>query len=227
MVVEVSGDEPVEQSCLGRSVERHVVADARQAPVVLPFEVVAVAVFHHAYGQHVLARSQEARHVVLRRLLSTLVVAHLLTVEPHERAALHLFQTQEHLSALPLCGQTEGLAIGTRGVVLAWHVGRVGLEWRRYVAELRVAVASHLPVERHGYSGPLAVLEVRREELRRHLLGRVGKEESPRPVQRQVVGRQVVGMALLLAFLEDRGIFDVVIQVFQVLGVRLQRAGSR
>jgi Tol biopolymer transport system component len=30
-----------------------------------------------------------------------------------------------------------------------------------------------------------------------------------------------------VAFLEDRGIFDVVIQVFQILGVRLQRAGSR
>ena len=222
LVVEVGGDIPVEQPRLGRGVERHVVEDAGQSPVVLPFQVIAVGVFQHADGQRVLARLHIGRHVVLSRLLTALVVAHLLAVQPDERGTLHLLQAQEYLLSLPFGGQGKRLAVSTRGVIFTGHEGRIGLEGCRHVAELRVAVARHLPVERHLYVVPLAVLEVGLEELLRHLLRRVGKQEAPRSVQRQVVVGQIVGMALLLAFFEDRGILNVIINVLQILGVCLQ-----
>ena len=221
LVVEVGGDIPVEESRLGRGIERHIVADACQAPVVLSLEVVAVAVFQHAHGQHVLAGLHIGRHVVLGRLLSAFVVAHLLPVYPHERAALHLLHTKEHLLSLPFGGQGERLAIGSRGVVLAGHIGRISLERSRHIAELRVAIALHLPIAGHLYGSPFAVLEVRCKELLRHFLGRFDKQEAPRPVERQVVGSQIVGVALLLAFLEDRGVLDVVIHVLQILSTSL------
>ena len=82
IAVKISGHIPVEQSGLGRGIEPYIVEDAGQPPVVLSFEVEAVAVFHDLHGQRVAPFLQEACDVVLGRLLSTLVVAHLLSVDP-------------------------------------------------------------------------------------------------------------------------------------------------
>ena len=74
---------------------------------------------------------------------------------------------------------------------------------------------------------PLAVLEVRLEESLRHLLGRVGKEETPIAIQRQMFLGKVISMSLLLVLLKHRGVLDVVIDMLQILSARLQRASCK
>ena len=74
---------------------------------------------------------------------------------------------------------------------------------------------------------PLAVLEVRLKESLRHLLGCVGKEETPIAIQRQMFFSEIISMSLLLVLLKHRGVLDVVIDMLQILSVRLQRASSK
>ena len=144
--VQVCRHIPVEQTGLGRSIEIDIVEDASQAPVVLSFQIKAVAVFDDLHGQRVATFLQIRGDIVLGRLLGALVVTHLLTVDPQERGRRHLLEAQEYLLAIPVGWDGERGAIGSRGVVVTRGLWRVGLERCGYVAEQRVAVASHLPV---------------------------------------------------------------------------------
>ena len=135
ILVQIGGHIPVEQAGLGRGIEINIVEDACQAPVVLTLEIKAVAVFDDLHGQRVAAFLQIFCNIVLGRLLSSLIVAHLLTVNPQERCRSHLLKTQEYLLTAPFGGNGEGSAVGTCRVVVAWCLGWVGLEWRRHVAE--------------------------------------------------------------------------------------------
>ena len=85
VAVEVGGDVPVHQACLRRGIDIDIVEDACQAPVVLSFEVEAVAVFDHEHRKLVAPLLDVGGDVVLGRLLGSLVVAHLVSVHPKER----------------------------------------------------------------------------------------------------------------------------------------------
>ena len=135
ILVQIGSHIPVEQTGLGRGIEINIVEDACQAPVVLTLEIKAVAVFDDLHGQRVTAFLQILCNIVLGRLLSSLVVAHFLTVDPQKRCRCHLLKTQKDLLSIPVGGNSEGGAVGTCWVVVAWCLGRVGLEWRRHVAE--------------------------------------------------------------------------------------------
>ena len=101
LVVKIGGYIPVEQARLGRGIERHIIEDTRQAPVVLSFQIVAVAIFKYTYRQKVLTRLYIRSYVVFGRLLTAFVITYLMTVYPYERSALCLFQTKEYLLSLP------------------------------------------------------------------------------------------------------------------------------
>ena len=227
LVVKVGGHVPVEEARLGCGIERHIVEDASQSPVVLTFQIITVTILHHTNSQHVLAGLQIGSHVIFSRFLSTLVIAYLLTVQPHKRAALCFLHTQEHLLSLPVGRQGEGLAISARWVIISRHKRRIRSEGSRHIAELRIAISLHLPVAGHMDGVPLAVLEVRLKESLRHLLGRVGKEETPIAIQRQMFLGKVISMSLLLVLLKHRGVLDVVIDMLQILSARLQRASCK
>ena len=227
MVVKVGGDIPVEQSGLGCGIESHIIEDTSQSPIVLSFQIVAIAVFQHTDGQHILARTNIGCHIVFCRLLSAFVITHLLPVNPYERSTLGLLQTQENLLSLPLGGQSERLSVSSGWIVISRNKRRISLERSRHIAELCIAIAFHLPVAWHSDGAPLAVLEIRLEELLRHFLGSVGKEELPLSIERQMIRGQIVGVSFFLSFLKNSSVLDVIVNVLQILSVHLQRTSSK
>ena len=162
-------------------------------------------------------------HIIFRRFLSTLVVAHLLPVEPDEGCTLGFLHAQEHLLSLPSRWQSEGFSIGTRWVVFSRHKRRIRLERSSHIAEEWVAVTLHFPVTWHMNSGPLPILEVRRKEILRHLFRSIGKEKAPISIEGKMLTRQIIGVSFLLILLKNGGVFQIIIHVLQVLSIHLQR----
>ena len=228
VLVKVGGDVPVQQACLRSGIDIDIVEDACQTPVVLSFEVEAVTVFDHEHRKLVAPLLEVGGDVVLGRLLCSLVVAHLVSVHPKERCRGNLLEAQEDLLALPAGRKGERGAVGARRIVVARHVGRIGLEGGGDVAEHRVAESLHLPVRGHFDAGPLRVGELLFEEVGGDALGCRGQAELPLSVQELVVLGDVVGTALLLVELEDVQVLDVVIQmVHEVVFIGSCRVAGR
>ena len=204
---------PVEQTGLGRGIEPDIVEDTGQAPVVLPFQIIAVAVFDDFHGQRVTTLFQIPRDIVLGWLLGALVVTHLLTVDPQERCRRHLLEAQEDLFAVPVGRNGECGTVSTRGVVVTRCLRRVGFERCGHVAEQRVAVAPHLPVRRHVDGCPFRVREFLVEEIGGYLLRCVGVAELPPAIEQDVMPWDVVRAAFLLSAFKHVEVLDVMIQV--------------
>ena len=146
--VEIRDHIPVEQALLPRRVEPDVVEYARQAPIVLPFEIISVGVLGHQHGNGVLPGLDILGDIVLRGLLGPFVVSYLLAVDPHERRRGDLFETEEYLPALPGRRHGELTAIGAGWVQVVRDVRRIGLERGRDIPEKGLAESLHLPVRR-------------------------------------------------------------------------------
>ena len=84
--VEIRDHLPVADADLGRSEDSDVIEDTGQTPVVLSFQVIAVAVLHHHHGHGVLAGLDILGDIVLGGLLCTFIVSYLLAVDPYEGA---------------------------------------------------------------------------------------------------------------------------------------------
>ena len=146
ILIQIGSHIPVEQTGLGCGIEINIIEDASQAPVVLSFQIKAVAVFDDLHRQRVATFPQIACDVILGRFLSAFIVAHLLTVNPQERCRCHLLKTQKNLLPVPVGGNRESGAVSSCRVVVTWCLWRISLERCGYIAEQRVTVAPHLPV---------------------------------------------------------------------------------
>ena len=75
----------------------HAAEDTAQPPVVLIFEITAIAPAIDLYGEFVLAFAQILRHVKFRRRHRVLAVAHLLTVYPDVHRRMHTAKVQDQI----------------------------------------------------------------------------------------------------------------------------------
>ena len=235
---EVGDDLPVPDPRLRRSVERDIVEDSRQPPVVLAFQVITVAVFEHQHGQGVLAGLEILRHIVFRRFLGAFVIADFLPVDPHERGRCDLLEAQEHLFALPILGQGESGSVGPcriefrrlrelhgegRRILLGPSpepipdlLGRHDVERRGDIPEHGLAVPLHLPVGGNFDGPPLPVVEGRLEEIRRDLRRAFEIAELPGAVQGQGLRRDMESPAGLLILLEHGRVLNVIGKPVQI-----------
>ena len=224
--IKVRDDLPVADAGLRRGKDGDVVKDAGEAPVILAFQIVAVAVLQDQHGHGIAAWFDIWCDIVFRGLLRALVVAHFLPVDPDERGGGHLFEADEDPVAIPGGREIEGGPVGAGRIIIHRHVryghaercgrgcrshlrsphrhvlhGRrhhVRLEGRADVAEERLSVAHHFPVGRHLDEGPFPVVETRAEETVRNPGRILAIEEFPFPVQRNVLVRNMEGSSFLL-----------------------------
>ena len=175
-----------------------VAMEAGHAPHILPLKVGPVAPAIDAYRHLVLTRMYQGSYVILRIIVRPLPVAGETAVDPHRGAAVNTVEVDEYAFVLPLLGQHEGAAVEAGGIV-AFHsmllpavhgTGRIVMEGIAVVVVDGLAIAGHLPVERHLDGVPVAVVVVLGLELAfpGSLVGTGDVAELPGSVQAPIHG---------------------------------------
>ena len=102
--------------------------DAAVFPVVLPFQVRAVAVTEYFYGKLVAAFFQQSGDVEVRRQTAVFGISGKFAVHPYIVGGLHSFEIEEDVHACPACRYGKLADVGAYGVIVGRHMRRVGLE---------------------------------------------------------------------------------------------------
>ena len=153
--------------------QQHVAENTAGQKHILIFEVRAVAVGEHLNAQKIFPVAEQVGHVVLGGQTATLGKTHVHAVEPHKINGIHAAEVEDATGSL-----VRGKAAAVVAYrILAGDVGRVKGDGVLHVGVHGRAVAPILPHGGHVDGIPVAVVVVRREEIRKGILGTVGEAE--------------------------------------------------
>ena len=154
--------------------------DAGRPPLILTFEVAAVAPFQHEQGEAVAPLDDEAGYIDLARRVRDLRIAGEAAVHPEVEAGVDALEVYV---GTPLRRERNVAQIKPRGV-LARNEGRVVGEGVAHVYVGGLAVTVKLPDGGHGQR-PVRQGEVRADGFLRHRLGRGEEGEAPFAAERR------------------------------------------
>ena len=95
------------------------------APMILVFQITAVAPTIDLHGNGVFARLNEVGDIEFRRQSTVLGVSYLPTIDPHEVGRRHAAEVQDNLLVLPVLGDLELASVRPHGIVGLRDPGRI------------------------------------------------------------------------------------------------------
>ena len=142
----------VVHSALRTSLDEHIALDAAILPVVLVFQITAVAEAEHLHGKAVLALLQELGDIEMGRQTAIFTIAHHLAVDPEIEGRFYAFEIHDHIHALPVFRHGKFVYIMSYRVVILWYerriclerIGYIGVDWR--IEALQLPAARHIDV---------------------------------------------------------------------------------
>ena len=189
--------------CLRTGIEIHLTGDSRQTPEVLVLEVRTIAPSHHLHGNQVLARFEILGDIKLGSYLAILAISHIFAIHPKRKVASGRTYVEIHILTLPILRKIKSAAIRTRIVIDLTDIWRIRVKLSSPgVPDVLigwVAIAIQFKQSRYREVLPVAIIEIRLEEVQRSLVVILHKVKLPRSLHGEIVDRQFLVKALRLA----------------------------